>query len=1051
MKSRSHHPAASPAPDDWVDGSWTVDCVCGVNFDDGEEMVNCDECGVWVHTRCSRYLKSEKSFVCDKCKSKNSRNDSEEKEVAQLLVELPTKTLNMDKPLPPRNALRRPFRLWAELPMEEKVHVQGIPGGEPGLFSGMSSIITPELWKCTGYVPKKFNFQYREFPCWGKKQEDEVKSQEGKEVPMDKVAGMLFSLSEDNVSNKPVGTQVAMKRLINDRSKIMTHLEGENLDLGGRSQGSGSKNEKNLQGSLLNQYGKRKKEDTGIFSERLKKKKVGVHDEEGSFKKLLPRPTKTDSGLKAVKTCSQGIKSTILKDTSCSVVNIKNAAGSSELPSDAASLDTTTGNDISIQLKPTGNKDGQQVSARSENSQKNGDSLALSRGRKNHRSTSMKDEDIDLKYDVAKDNGKSYSLSNPTDSQKAVVKGCTTVPVTEINQSCQDSSCHKLPSAPPLCSKAERDGGADVHLNTKTSESHPMAEDTSEKSTENGKMGKTVGVLNSEPKQQMEVPESFVVSEKSQKNLSENKLDLKPANEPSKSSSNTTATGISKISITGYRRSLNTRGHSVDKEHGKDSNLSKDEDVHQVPRKISKEHSKYSVSSTSKSSSHSKKISHSFVTKKTSPDSRKPLPHTSTKSSSAPNAGDTISTESAGSLQKQRVLDVQNKSPLPGLPNKAEKVNNLSSGPQSTKVTQPVSSSIASKTPAALSDEELALLLHQELNSSPRVPRVPRMRHTGSLPHLTSPTGTSTLMKRTSSAGGKDQNFIPKRKGKDIAKDASQSSYGMDSEVKRMKRRPSYSPDRKKHDPVTNTDASARSLGDSGSGKGLHSNKKSTPPPVSTASISSGPASSAEINEQNVVSMHNSPHHASDDDVGGPVHHTLPGLLAEIMGKGQRMTYEELCDAVLPHWPNLRKHNGERYAYSSHSQAVLDCLRNRNEWSQLVDRGPKTNASRKRRKLDIDGQEVESEHGGGSNGKERTEEADSKSFDSRREEFPKGKRKARKRRRLALQGRGIKDIRRRRRVDMVSEDDNTRSPSSSTQESLSSEDDGSSASSGDAV
>lgn len=43
----------------------------------------------------------------------------------------------------------------------------------------------------------------------------------------------------------------------------------------------------------------------------------------------------------------------------------------------------------------------------------------------------------------------------------------------------------------------------------------------------------------------------------------------------------------------------------------------------------------------------------------------------------------------------------------------------------------------------------------------------------------------------------------------------------------------------------------------------------------------------------------------------------------------------------MQHWPHLRKHNGERYAYSSHSQAVLDCLRNRSEWARLVDRGPK--------------------------------------------------------------------------------------------------------------
>ncbi|GKC72514.1 hypothetical protein Tco_1118397, partial [Tanacetum coccineum] len=58
---------------------------------------------------------------------------------------------------------------------------------------------------------------------------------------------------------------------------------------------------------------------------------------------------------------------------------------------------------------------------------------------------------------------------------------------------------------------------------------------------------------------------------------------------------------------------------------------------------------------------------------------------------------------------------------------------------------------------------------------------------------------------------------------------------------------------------------------------------------------------------------------------------STPALLAEIMSKGKRMTYEELCNEVLPYWPNPRKHNGERYAYSSHSQAVLDCLRNRKD------------------------------------------------------------------------------------------------------------------------
>lgn len=50
---------------------------------------------------------------------------------------------------------------------------------------------------------------------------------------------------------------------------------------------------------------------------------------------------------------------------------------------------------------------------------------------------------------------------------------------------------------------------------------------------------------------------------------------------------------------------------------------------------------------------------------------------------------------------------------------------------------------------------QLALLLHQELNSSPRVPRVPRMRQTTNA-QFTTPSTTSVLSKRSYS-GGRDQ------------------------------------------------------------------------------------------------------------------------------------------------------------------------------------------------------------------------------------------------------------------------------------------------------
>lgn len=97
-----------------------------------------------------------------------------------------------------------------------------------------------------------------------------------------------------------------------------------------------------------------------------------------------------------------------------------------------------------------------------------------------------------------------------------------------------------------------------------------------------------------------------------------------------------------------------------------------------------------------------------------------------------------------------------------------------------------------------------------------------------------------------------------------------------------------------------------------------------------------------------------------------------------------------------------------------------------------------TNASRKRRKLDADAPSFESEDN--EYGKDTTgKEVESKSFESHREEFPKGKRKARKRRRLALKGRGIKDVRKQRKADALSYDD-VDSFSSSSEASVFSDD-----------
>ncbi|KAH7441666.1 hypothetical protein KP509_03G047800 [Ceratopteris richardii] len=134
--------------------SWTVDCPCGVNFDDGEEMVDCDECGVWVHTICCHVLKGHTSYVCDNCKFKK-RKESEECEVAQLLVELPSKATPLDEKV---------FTVPTVLSREERAHVQGVPGGDPSFFVGVSPVFSRQLWMCTGYIPKAFHFKYNDIP-----------------------------------------------------------------------------------------------------------------------------------------------------------------------------------------------------------------------------------------------------------------------------------------------------------------------------------------------------------------------------------------------------------------------------------------------------------------------------------------------------------------------------------------------------------------------------------------------------------------------------------------------------------------------------------------------------------------------------------------------------------------------------------------------------------------------------------------------------------------------------------------------------------------------
>ncbi|KAK8931071.1 PHD finger protein MALE MEIOCYTE DEATH 1 [Platanthera zijinensis] len=52
--------------------SWTVDCACGAQDDDGERMVACDSCDVWHHTRCTGISDDQPVpplFLCSRCGS----------------------------------------------------------------------------------------------------------------------------------------------------------------------------------------------------------------------------------------------------------------------------------------------------------------------------------------------------------------------------------------------------------------------------------------------------------------------------------------------------------------------------------------------------------------------------------------------------------------------------------------------------------------------------------------------------------------------------------------------------------------------------------------------------------------------------------------------------------------------------------------------------------------------------------------------------------------------------------------------------------------------
>ncbi|XP_031496725.1 flocculation protein FLO11-like isoform X2 [Nymphaea colorata] len=1130
MKGRSHRlPTAEP--DDWVDGSWTVDCTCGVTFDDGEEMVSCDECGVWVHTRCSRFVKGETSFTCDKCKSKCSRKESEETEVAQLLVEMPTQTIRMDS-----FAAHRPFRLWTDIPIAERVHVQGVPGGDPALFEGLS-VFTSQLWKCTGYVPKKFNFRFREFPSWEEKsggepmpsfgsliggevgmQHDE-KIEKDDENPVNIGADVLFSLSK-KVALDPENYVSSRSPIPDDWNQERPSSPKEVKKRDGKA--LSSKVMPNLGKSEKTQFGmqdlhtsKRKKEE-GSKDQTAKKKSKGGHKEGGGKNKIGSQERIHQFRGDAPKMGLEGDFSVALTGVTKEVLKLveKNKSVKSGSGFDDCNDDEQKHNNPKPKVDFS-NDDTEQIFLQKqecfEDEKSHGlfkagvtninSPTKLSTEKKVSIAVPVKVEEfgndgMTLREDVlqnAKFNG--LSAMPPADSQSAShhSKLIISIPVTpappvpkETNvvnspnfllstrkvkvETEDDSGTNKTTTSSPTVSN--KDSAVECKLNSEMPDkaNDPLIQNslssfavrppakqlvqetgTSDKATEkphenleehetasSASLKERTTVIDRE-EEETHTRESGKLAQSGVRGSSEAEPSCRDLEELGGSSSKsrhgmagsfssqdgtlrsknelgrstTLYDGLSKSRhgtkfVAGSPKSSNTNSgsspfsrHKLASGHGRlptpgvtAKSVPNANDLGSLSTATGNKQSGTSVSMSMgkpHSAKHREKSNLSIENKNIDPSfgsfggensqevsaSKDRIKIPVTSGSKMPHSRPIVSTSSKhGTLskQKEQVPPPSSKaSPSHSAPTSsgtgnapvtlqdASAIKQMASDacskgdkhdecPQpSMKVTSALPlthAPVPVATAAPLSDEELALLLHQELNSSPRVPRISRMRHAGSIPQGTSQTAFSTLVKRSSvgaspaSAGVKDHNLASRRKIKDDS--SRENSRTILEDTKKSNRK---SPAQRSQE-ESNVDDSAKKDADGKSSEDFGSAKKVTSLATSTVGNNCH-SSSAEASDPIVTSRCHPAAELSDDDgtpLAGASTRTLPGLIDEILSKNKEMSYEELCDAVLPHWHNLRKHNGERYAYSSHSHAVLDCLRNRNAWAQLVDRGPKEEA-----------------------------------------------------------------------------------------------------------
>ncbi|CAD6264113.1 unnamed protein product [Miscanthus lutarioriparius] len=865
-------PAPNPA-DDWVDGSWTVDCSCGVTFDDGEEMVSCDECSVWVHTRCARYVHGvHTSFSCHKCRrSKRAPSSADEAEVAELLAELPT---HRPPPL---------YRCWAEVPLPARVHVHGLPGGGDGALFRGAPAFSAALWRCTGYVPKRFGFRYCEFPSWADDNDG---------------ADALFALARE----KP--REMADDALIAIEPKKEKHYV--------RS---------------LSCRGKKLDSDQQAMPPLTKAKKR--------------EPDSWKDGCQQSEGC--GIQDSIRDDG-----HTETNMASSDL------LTAKTKKKMEESLEPSGEKKSceQVLEALSKDGKKVPKKLEVSSGVQT--TSSMVEQEVPSGFiGVEVTMYKQQPEGDHTMGSRSGITSSGPIKVQDMQgvqkQPNQTSNLQVVAGVPDLLigqSKPQTIKTEPSFQENKTAHSVELASDDHE----NNKQGLGEAAVFSIV--QKDSSKSTYGSECHEHPQSETQ---NPRHTVAENPNSTLGSAKVCTSFSGSISIPPELSHSLASKEPSSGNsdCSKKEEL--VSPTVSKHDSvKFSEDSSQEVTRYSEKVqlkgSPPSAPKSSTVKNRLPVPKEQSQKIAL--TGGTSARSFHGEVP---LLQSRNKAVASSSSQKKDKIHQR-----------------------IISDEQLALLLHHQLNSSPRVPRVPRC-HQAAGAQMLHPSGASVFSKRYSSHGGRDHAAVIKKRNRD-------DSLKDSEDTKRTEKRQRVSST--EHAPVKDSCRSAENIASEQKNRGICSTGANTGL-------------------------------AKDDLMDTIVSHNLPGLIDEIISEDRNITYGELCDAIHQHFRDSRKSNGGDSVYRSYADAINDCLRKRREWAHLVDQASKMNSNKRRKgesdSLLADILEAENMR----TGPERDSEG---SADLHQDDQPRGKRKGRKRRRLELKGRRVRDTRKRSSIDSSSED-----------------------------